>query len=105
LDGKQNGFGHYHQMTIKTILATIRFNCRLSMEIEKEGNLTNIFCSFWSPTRMGDLRKYGCHPTITISQLVTEVFQLLEKGGMPHIFENLSMTTSLNYNFEFFLLL
>jgi hypothetical protein len=41
LDANQNGFGHYHQTTTKTISTSIIFNCRLWMEIEKRGNMTN----------------------------------------------------------------
>jgi hypothetical protein len=43
---------------------------------------------------MGNFLKYGCHPTITIFRMVIEVFQLLKKWGMPHVFKNLSMATS-----------
>ncbi len=32
------------------------------------------FCLFQSPTRMGDLKKYGHHPTITIFRMAIEVF-------------------------------
>jgi hypothetical protein len=57
---------------------------------------------------MCDLKKYGCHPIVTIFPVVTEVFQLPEKGGMPHTFENLSMVTLdgdfLDYHFEICLL-
>jgi hypothetical protein len=38
---------------------------------------------------MDDFKKYGCHPIITIFWMATEVFQSLEKRGMPHVFENL----------------
>jgi len=36
LDDKQNGFNRYHQMATKTILAIIKFNHHLWMEIEKK---------------------------------------------------------------------
>lgn len=37
LDGNQNGLGHYCSMTTKTILVTIKFDCRCQIKIEKGG--------------------------------------------------------------------
>jgi hypothetical protein len=42
---------------------------------------------------MGNLKKYGRHPIVTISWMLTEVFSVAKKGGHATcFFENLSKT-------------
>jgi hypothetical protein len=33
----------------------------------------------------GQLKKYGCHSTITIFRMAPEVFLIIKKGGMQHV--------------------
>jgi hypothetical protein len=37
---------------------------------------------------MGDLKKYGRHPIVTISWMVIEVFLVAKKGGHATFFKN-----------------
>jgi hypothetical protein len=74
LDGKQNGFGlHYHILLL------------LSNGDQKRRNMTNPFLLVSMSHKDGQLKKYGCHSTITIFRMAPEVFLIIKKGGMQHV--------------------
>jgi hypothetical protein len=54
------------------------------MELEKGGIWQTPFYFFRSPTRMGDLRKYGHHPTVIL--YVDRSFSVAKKRGPCHMF-------------------
>lgn len=98
LDDKQNGFSPYHQMATTTILVAIRFGHYRWMGIEKGWIWQIPFYLFWFPKRMDDFKKYGHHPIVIISWMVTKVFSIaIKRGHATRFFENLLTTLDENF--------
>jgi hypothetical protein len=87
MDSITNRFNYHCWMANKMglsppldLVIAIRFDCFHRMETGKGGIRQIPFSFFRSPTRMGDLKKYGYHSTATISHV-----ELL-KNGSCHTF-------------------
>jgi hypothetical protein len=57
------------------------------METKKEEYDKPPSIYFGPPQGWANFFKYGLQPSVTISQMATEVFQLPKKEGMPHFLE------------------